>query len=189
MPAAACRSFPYCTTRSPIAASYTASGWRCSRRPIQRVRRPRSRFWTLATTCMALSPSGGALARVFAADAELAHLLLEVLAVHADVLGGLGDVAAVAAERAEQVVALECLDHALFRLAEGCGRGGGRRRARVGRGVREEIGCGDLRPRRQEQRLLHCGTELAHVALPRVRQAGAQRLAGEGLHLAPEALG
>src|SRR2546425_7309557 len=183
MPAAACRSFPYCATRSWIAASYTASGWRCSRRPIQRVRRPRSRFWTLATTCMALSPSGGALARVFAADAELAHLLLEVLAVHADLLGGLGDVAAVAAERAQQEVAFECLDHALLRLAEGGGRGGERGRPGVGRRqAREEIGRGDLRPGCQEQRLLHRGTELAHVSPPRVRQAGPQRLAGERLH-------
>src|SRR5439155_3003719 len=112
--------------------------------------------------CAWRSPSGRVLGDVLGADAELAHLLLQVLPVHADVLGGLGDVAAVAAERVEQEIALERLDRALLRLAEGGGRERGRRRRRSGgRRVREEIGRGDLRSGREQQRLLDRGAELA----------------------------
>src|SRR3989442_14263070 len=84
----------------------------------------------------------------------------------------------------------ERLHRAPLRFAEGSGGEGDRRRHGAGRRrAREEIGRGDLRPGCEQQRLLDGGAELAHVALPRMRQAGAQRLAGERLHLAPEALG
>src|SRR5216117_4194925 len=125
--------------------------------------------------------------RVIGGQAELAHLLLQVLAVHADLLGRLGDVAAVAAERLAEEVALEVLHHAVFGLAEGRRkRGGGRRRLH---GPSEEIGRGDLRPRGEQQRLLDGGEQLAHVAPPLVPDAGAQRLAGERLRVAAEARG
>src|SRR6266516_6867055 len=108
--------------------------------------------------------------RVIGGQAELAHLLLQVLAVHADLLSRLGDVAAVAAERLAEEVALEVLHHAVFGLAEGRRkRGGGRRRLH---GPSEEIGRGDLRPRREQQRLLDGGAQLAHVAPPLVPDAG-----------------
>ena len=58
--------------------------------------------------------AGGVLGR----EAELAHLLLEVLPVHAHLFGRLGDVPAVAAQGLEQEVALERLDDALLGLAE-----------------------------------------------------------------------
>src|SRR6266849_3046615 len=171
MPAAASRSFAYCATRSSMAAAYTASGWRCSRRPIQRAARPRSRFVILATSCMG-SPSRRLLGRVLGGQAELAHLLLQVLAVHADLLGRLGDVAAVTAERLAEEVALEVLHHALLGLAEAGGERAGRRRLGDGR-PSEEVRRPDLGPGGQEERLLDRRAQLAHVAAPLVRHAGA----------------
>src|SRR5438105_1140834 len=118
-------------------------------------------------------------------DAELSHLLLQVLAVHAELLGGARDVAAVAAQRLGEEVALERLDHAFLRLAEraGYGRGGC-----LCRRSPEEIGRGDLGAGREQERLLDGGAQLAHVPLPLVDETGAERVAGERLHLAPEAL-
>src|SRR5206468_3744538 len=117
-----------------------ASGWRRSRRPTQRAARPRRRFQTLPTSCMG-SPSLQVVDRVIDGQAELAHLLLQVLAVHADLLGRLGDVAAVAAERLAEEVALESLHHALLGLTEG-------RRERVGRArLRDGRACEEVRRR------------------------------------------
>src|SRR5947209_3803566 len=185
MPAAASRRFAYCVTRSPMATRETASGWRCSRRPTQRAARPRRRFQTLPTSGMG-SPS--LLDRLIGGQAELAHLLLQVLAVHADLLGRLGDVAAVAAERLAEEVALEGLHHALLGLAEGRGEGGGGWRPGDG-GAAEQVGGRDLGAGREEERLLDRRAQLAHVAPPLVGEAGAQRLAGERLGVAGEAAG
>src|SRR5437763_14145436 len=110
-----------------------ASGWRCSRRPSRRDAGPRTRCTVRRSSCMGPSLLGG--------DAELSRLLLQVLAVHAELLGGARDVAAVAAQRLGEEVALERLDHAFLRLAEraGYGRGG-----RLCRRSPEEIGRGEL---------------------------------------------
>src|SRR5262249_8919622 len=113
---------------------------------------------------------------VFRGDAELAHLLLEVLPVHPHLLGRLGDVAAVTPEGVQDEAALECPHRRLLGLAKGAravGRGPRRRgRGCGGRRLTEEIGRGDLRPGRQEERLLHGGTELAHVPLPGMAAGG-----------------
>src|SRR5881397_4144984 len=134
------------------------------------------------------SPSLRLLGRLVGGQAELAHLLLQVLAVHADLLGRLGDVAAMAAKRLAEEVALEGLHHALLGLAEGRGERVGRRRLRDGRAAKE-VRRRDLRAGREQQRLLDGGAQLAHIAPPLVRDAGAQRLAGQRLRIAAEARG
>src|SRR6185369_1440524 len=73
-------------------------------------------MWRALTNVAAGRP--GLADGVLGGEAELAHLLLEVLAVHADVFRRLGDVAAMAAERAQDEVALERGDHLILRLAE-----------------------------------------------------------------------
>src|SRR5206468_1353154 len=134
------------------------------------------------------SPSLRLRERLIGGQAELAHLLLQVLAVHADLLGRLGDVAAVAAERLAEEVALEGLHQALLGLAEGRRQGAGRRTLGDG-GAAEEVGGRDLGSGGEQQRLLDGRAQLAHVPPPLVRDAGAQRLAGERLRVAREAPG
>src|SRR5262249_42867542 len=161
------------------AVSERAWGWGGSRGPSQRDTSPRTRFTVRLNSCMGALLLGG--------DAELAHLLLQVLAVHAELLGGARDVPAVATERLGQEVALERLDDALLRLAEGAGRGV---RGRLGHGRRapEQVGGGDLGSRGEEERLLDRRAQLAHVPLPLMEETVAERVAGERLHVAPEAL-
>jgi len=90
-------------------------------------------------------------------DAELAHFLLEILPVHADLLGRLGDVSPVTAERVQQEVALEGFDDALLGIAEGEGSRGGREggRGRAPGGLARQIGERDLGARREQQRPLN----------------------------------
>jgi hypothetical protein len=50
-----------------------------------------------------------------------------------------------------------------------------------------QVAGGDLRTGGEQQRLVDGRLQLPHVALPLVRHAGSQRIAGQGLHRAPEA--
>src|SRR6185295_3276327 len=100
------------------AASRTGSrapGWRIRRRPPDcdaRARRASARTRRGSDCRVVRIVSWLLLTR----DAELAHLLLEVLPVHADLFGGLGDVATVTPERVADELPLEGLDHLVFGL-------------------------------------------------------------------------
>src|SRR5262245_46550511 len=128
------------------------------------------------------APSGSALPsspELLGVDAVVGQLELEVLAVHAHVLGSFRDVAQVPAQRLGDELALEALDDALLGVPEVA------RRARIihGSGVppvlhgRGEVPQLDLLPRGQRHRLLERVLELAHVARPLVRQ---ERAVGGG---------
>src|SRR5262252_274070 len=159
-----------------MAASYTAAGFRVSRRASHPASVPLSRFHIRRKSPIVILLPGlaGCPERVLDRHAELAHLLLEILSVHPDVLGRLADVAAVAAEGVEQEVALERRDHPILGFLERgrrLPRRGRRRWSRSGR-AREDVLGGDLGSRREQERLFDRGAQLAHVALPRVRDTG-----------------
>src|SRR5262249_25552840 len=128
---------------------------------------------------------------VTASNPQLTHLLLKVLPIHTDFLGGLGDVAAVAPQRLQQEVAFERRHDAVFGFAER--QRAGRAESGVLRTRRpllarrtEEIRRGNLGAGRQEERLLQCRAQLTDVALPLMADAVAQGVAGEWLHLTAE---
>src|SRR5262249_36016987 len=106
------------------------------------------------------SPSGAALTpELVGVHAELGELLLELLAIHADLLGGFRDVALMPRERGAEEVTLEAIDDRLLRVLAR-----GRLSAHRGRQIVEL----DRRPRRERHRLLDRVLELPHVARPRV---------------------
>src|SRR5215468_4977675 len=113
MPATASFSWWYWRVRSSIACSYTARGWPRSPSRIQSAKVPRTRLRSREKSPIVVPPSlvgAGPAAPVLGAQAELADLLLQALAHHADRLGGARHVAAAPAQRREQEGALEAED-------------------------------------------------------------------------------
>ena len=117
-----------------------------------------------------------------------ASLSLQVLAVHAHLLGRLGDVAAVARQRLGDEAALELLDDALLALFETAGWAGparrgtalrrrGGERSPLAAQLRRQIVELNLVAGGQHRRLLDAVLELAHVARPVVREQRAIRVA------------
>ena len=104
-------------------------------------------------------------------QAELADLLLQALAHHADRGGGARHVAAVRAQRGEQVRALEVDDGLALRRGERALRSPrlavrGAARRRFGGSRRSDSSIAS--PRREHRGLLDDVAQLAHVARPRV---------------------
>ena len=124
------------------------------------------------------------------ADAELAHLLLNILPVHADFFRRLADVAAVPAKSLNEKIALERFDQLRLGIAERQPRLRLRRHRRRHPVVHraEQIANGDLRAGGEQQRLLDRRAQLADVAFPVMADARTQCIGGERLELAAETL-
>ena len=117
---------------------------------------------------------------LFGGDPQLAHLLLQVLAVHADLFGRLADVAVVAAQRRDagrraRTTRPPPLGFAEARRAARAVALDARRRRRRQRRAGEQVRRSRSPTPAPAPAPARRRAQLAHVALPLVRDAGAQR--------------